>query len=329
MNRRALALPPPPAGRTGWPWTVPRPQASGVVERLKVTVVTPSYNQAAFLEATLRSVLLQDYPLIEYLVIDGGSTDGSVDIITAYRQLLDYAVSEPDRGQAHAINKGFQRATGDVVAWLNSDDQYTPGTIARIVSEFEAEPDLEWVYGDCVRRTEPGGALSANPSEPMDYVRGLPGYSPICQPAAFFRRTLLEATGGLDESFRLAMDYDLWLRAIKHRRPRHLCGTVLAVTSDHADAKSRSQLGEVVFESTRAMQRFYAAPDLPKEALGAKRVTLGHLYFECAAAAVLWRKSPAQAVPWFVRAAAQDPRVLMRVPRMLADLVVWRARLNR
>jgi glycosyltransferase involved in cell wall biosynthesis len=321
MTLSSPAFPPAPPGRTGWPWTdAGQPKSDG---SLSVTVVTPSFNQAAFLEATIRSVLLQNYAALEYLVIDGGSTDGSRDIIARYAPFVDFAVSEPDRGQAHAINKGFERATGDIVAWLNSDDYYTEGAVARVVSEFEADPTLQWVYGDCIRITEPSGVSSPCPSEPFEYQTALRGYSPICQPSAFFRRSLLDQTGPLDETFKLALDYDLWLRAIKHTRPRYLAGTVLAVVADHAEAKSRRQLGEVVFESTRAIERFFTGPDIPREVVASRRSVMRHLYLECAAAAVLWHRSFIQGTRWFLRAVAEDPRVLARVPVLLGQATVF------
>jgi glycosyltransferase involved in cell wall biosynthesis len=282
--------------------------------------VTPSFNQAAYLEATIRSVLLQGYPTLEYLVIDGGSTDGSREIIARYAPYLGYCVSEPDRGQAHAINKGFERATGEILAWLNSDDYYLPGAVARVVSEFESDASLEWVYGDCLLLGEPGGPLAPCLSLPFQFQTALRGASPICQPSAFFRRSLLDKTGPLDESFNLALDYDLWLRAITHTRPRHLAGVPLAVVTDHPDAKSRRQLGEVVFEATRAVERFFAGENLPEEVRRRKRPALAHLYFESAAASVLWRKSLTQAAPLFLRAVAWDPRMLARIPRMVSDL---------
>ena len=218
-------LPEAPRHRVGWPWTdVEQPS---VASRLKVTVITPSFNQVEYLEATIRSVLLQRYSLLEYFVIDGGSTDGSRDIIDKYAAFLQYSVSEPDRGQAHAINKGIARASGDIVAWVNSDDCYLPAAVARAVAEFEADPSLEWLYGDYLVRTEPMGTLTHATSEPFVFPAALlRGYSPICQPTAFVRRSLLERLGGIDERFSLAMDYDLWLRAIEYTRPRYLSGYV-------------------------------------------------------------------------------------------------------
>lgn len=322
MTARLRDLPSPPVEHVGWPWTDASPQP--VSGSLKVSVITPSFNQASFLEATLRSVLLQNYSNVEYLVIDGGSTDGSREVLGEYSSYLDYWVAEPDRGQAHAINKGIARATGDIVAWLNSDDCYLPGTVARVVAEFESDPALEWLYGDFLLRAEPAGTLTPSSSIPFEFPTALlRGYSPICQPTAFVRRSLLERIGGIDERYHLAMDFDLWLRAVKQARPRYLAGTPLALVTDHADAKSRRERGEVVFESTRAIERFYACEDVPPAAASGKHAVLAHMYFECAAAAVLWRKSPAQALPWFLLATRHDPRILLRMPRLVRDLAVF------
>ena len=121
-------LPPPPPGRTGWPWTVASPAvpetAPGGAPWPRITIVTPSFNQGQFLEETIRSVLLQGYPNLEYIIIDGGSNDNSIEIINRYKNWISYWISEKDRGQAHAINKGIDRSTGEVLAWLNSDDVY-------------------------------------------------------------------------------------------------------------------------------------------------------------------------------------------------------------
>jgi hypothetical protein len=123
--------------------------------------------------------------------------------------------------------------------------------------------------------------------------------------------------GRIDERFSLAVVYDLWLRAIECARPRYLAGAQLAVVTDHAQTKSRRQLREVVFESTRAIERFYASPNLPRDAAVGRRSVLAHTHFQCAAAAVLWRKAIALAIPWFLRAALRDPRMLLGIPRML------------
>ncbi|MBV8720200.1 MAG: glycosyltransferase [Chloroflexi bacterium] len=320
-------LPVPPQGRVGWPW-----MASDMPTRiggLRVSIVTPSLNQAGFLEATLRSVLLQGYSNLEYFVLDGGSTDGSAELIARYAPFLDYYRSAPDGGQAHAINKGFRRASGDIVAWLNSDDYYTPGAIASAVAAFEADDSLDWVYGDCLQLNPSTGTLSNLNCEPFKLPQVLYGRNPIFQPGVFLRRRLIERLGGIDETFRLAMDYDLWLRAIKLSQPRYVASQRLAVVTDHADTKSRRQLGEVVFESTRAIERFYDEPGVSTDVVATRDAALAHLYFECAAACVLWRRSLTQAIPWYLRAVTHDPRLICRVPVVLAQTLATLASTHR
>lgn len=177
-----------------------------------VSIVTPSYNQARFLESTIRSVLEQDYPRIEYIIVDGGSRDGSVDIIKKYADRLAWWVSEPDRGQTDAINKGFARATGDILAWINSDDTYLPGAIAEAVAFFQAHPDAGLIYGDANFIDEEGRITGRFPAAQTDLTRLRRGYVHIPQQASFFRADLWRQVGPLDPSFYFAMDYDLWVR---------------------------------------------------------------------------------------------------------------------
>ena len=180
-----------------------------------VTIVTPSYNQAPFLEATIRSVLEQDYPHIEYIIIDGGSTDGSLDIIKKYADRLAFWSSEKDRGQTDAINKGFARATGDILAWINSDDTYEPGAIREAVEWMQAHPEMGLVYGDANFIDDDGKVIGRFPAAQTDYRLLRRGYVHIPQQAAFFRRDLWQKVGPLDPSFFFAMDYDLWVRIAK------------------------------------------------------------------------------------------------------------------
>lgn len=136
-----------------------------------VSIVTPSYNQARYLETTLRSVLDQNYPAIEYLVADGGSTDGSVEVLQRYTDRLAWWVSEPDRGQTDALNKGFARARGEILAWLNSDDTYEPGAIAAAVAYLTAHPEIGMVYADTHFIDENGRPLGSFPAAQTDYRR--------------------------------------------------------------------------------------------------------------------------------------------------------------
>lgn len=210
-------LPPPPPGRTGWPWTEeppPLPETPpGGQTWPRVSIVTPSYNQGEFIEETLRSVLLQGYPNLEYIILDGGSSDGSADIIRKYEPWLAYWVSEPDRGQADAINKGFARATGEIVAYLNSDDLYLPRALATAVSAFLADPELALVHGDLQLINSTGIVVGHNEGLRGDFLHYfLQLINPILQPSTFLRKSVLDDVGGIDPAFHMTMDYDLWCR---------------------------------------------------------------------------------------------------------------------
>lgn len=184
----------------------------------RVTIVTPSYNQASFLEETILSVLNQDYPNIEYWIMDGGSTDGSLEIIQGYADRLAGWVSEKDAGQTDAINKGFRRATGQVLAWINSDDTYEPGAIRKAVELLDEFPDWGMVYGDTNFIDGHGKVLGKFPASQTDYPKLRQGYVHIPQQAAFFRADLWRQVGPLDPTFYFAMDYDLWVRLAKISR---------------------------------------------------------------------------------------------------------------
>jgi glycosyltransferase involved in cell wall biosynthesis len=179
---------------------------------LLVSIITPSYNQARFLETTIRSVLEQDYPQIEYIIVDGGSTDDSPAIIRKYADRLSWWVSEKDRGQTDAINKGFARAKGDILAWINSDDTYQPGAVREAVAYLQAHPEVGLVYGDANYINETGQVITRFPAAQTDYRRLRQGYVHIPQQSAFFRADLWRKVGPLDPSFYFAMDYDLWVR---------------------------------------------------------------------------------------------------------------------
>jgi len=181
----------------------------------RVTIVTPSFNQAPFLEATLRSVLEQDYANIEYFVMDGGSADGSLELIQRYAPRLAGWVSEKDRGQTDAINKGFARASGQILAWLNSDDTYQPGAVRAAVEYLQSHPETGMVYGDCHFIDAAGGTIGRFPAAQTDYRHLRQGYVHIPQQASFWRAELWRQVGPLDPSFYFAMDYDLWVRLAK------------------------------------------------------------------------------------------------------------------
>ncbi len=189
-----------------------------------VSIITPSFNQAQFLEQTILSVLHQDYPRIEYLIADGGSTDGSREIIERYADRLAWWISEPDRGQTDALNKAFSYARGEVFAWLNSDDTYLPQAVSEAVEYLQSHPDAGMVYGDANLMDAAGGVIGKFPARQTDYRRLREGYVHIPQQSAFFRAGLWKQVGPLDPSFYFAMDYDLWVRLARiselHYLPR-------------------------------------------------------------------------------------------------------------
>lgn len=203
-----------------------------------VSIVTPSFNQAAFLEATICSVLAQDYPRIEYLIVDGGSTDGSLDIIQKYAHKLAWWVSEKDHGQTDALNKGFARASGHILAWLNSDDTYQPGAVSAAVQFLGAHPQVGLVYADANFIDEQGRCIGQFPAAQTDYRRLRQGYVHIPQQATFFRADLWRQVGPLDPSFYFAMDYDLWVRIARLAPLRYLPGQTWANFRLHASGKT-------------------------------------------------------------------------------------------
>jgi glycosyltransferase involved in cell wall biosynthesis len=177
-----------------------------------VSIITPSFNQAEYLEETILSVLGQDYEHIEYIIVDGGSTDGSLDIIERHEDRLSRWISEEDLGQTDAINKGFALASGDVLAWLNSDDTYLPHAVTKAVDFLSENSHVGMVYGKAYYIDEQGEPVALYPAGPTDHQGLRRGINTIPQQTMFFRSVLWKMVGPLDSSFYYAMDYDLWVR---------------------------------------------------------------------------------------------------------------------
>lgn len=225
-----------------------------------ISIVTPSYNQAQFIRATIDSVLSQDYPNLEYFVIDGGSTDGTVKILKSYGKKIKW-VSEKDDGQADAINKGLRMAKGEVLAYLNSDDVYAPGALLK-VGQYCAKTKADWITGDCLVIDEQG-----NPNPGGWLVRGykrflMSLYSPttlmiadsmLPQPSTFWSRKAYEKVGEFNPKYHYVMDYDYWLRLAKHYRPHDL-KVVLSYFRAQDNSKSETGRSKLMTEGNLALR---------------------------------------------------------------------------
>jgi glycosyltransferase involved in cell wall biosynthesis len=284
-----------------------------------VSIVTPSYNQAEYLEAALRSILAQDYPRLEILVADGASSDGSPEIIRRYAGRLAWWVSEPDRGQAEAINKGLRRAGGEIVAWLNSDDLYLPGAVSQAVGALQADPALGLVFGDAL--TIDGQGRPLNNLAFGDWgLAELLAFRIICQPAVFMRRAALEQAGTLDESYHYMLDHHLWLRIAALGPVKHIPAW-LAAARHHPGAKNVSQAEGFARETARLLDWLQAHPALGPLARRDWRRVQGGAY-RLSARYLLDGGKPAAALQWYAKALRARPGyALQHWHRMLYALL--------
>lgn len=205
----------------------------------KISIVTPSYNQGKFLEQTILSVIGQNYPNLEYIIIDGGSTDNSVEIIKKYERYITYWVSEPDKGQSHAINKGFKQATGDILAWLNSDDMYIPGILNRLSDSFMGVNKSIFI-GECIHFKEDGDSLVSYGSSVTKAIKceDLSVYDFIIQPSTFWTRETWDIVGILREDLHYAFDWEWYLRALRNNVPFIFLNTAISLYRIHDKHKS-------------------------------------------------------------------------------------------
>ena len=310
-------LPPPPPGKTGWPWTEESPQlpdtmpipptgslrpcsgqAGQVAPWPRVSIVTPSYNQGQFIEESIRSVLLQGHPDLEYIIIDGGSTDGSVEIIRKYEKWLAYWVSEPDRGQSHAINKGLERGTGQLFNWHNSDDVLTPNSLATTAAAMVNHPDASYVHGYHIVIDRWSHILFVNKPSFVDKD----GFGPELswsisnlkcglQPGCLMDRDLVVELGGVDEDLEFIMDLDLALRLVLVRPQLYVYHPVVYFRI-HPGSTSRSWPPRRAKERLVVAHKLFSYRDLPPtiRKLKRKAFATAHRYaWRCYAESKIYR----------------------------------------
>jgi glycosyltransferase involved in cell wall biosynthesis len=277
-------LPAPPQGRSGWPWTEqskPLPEVTpGGQPWPKVSIVTPSYNQGRFIEEAIRSVLLQGYPDLEYIIIDGGSTDQSVEIIKKYEPWLTYWESEPDRGQSHAINKGLLKSTGQLFNWHNSDDVLTPDSLSTMASAIIKYPQAGYVHGYRVLVDYKSAVHPGNEPVKSDKVSFLPELTiaistlkPGYQPGCLMDRQLAVEVDMVDENLHYIMDIDILLRIALVRRPVYVSFPAVYLRG-HPDTKSLQWNSQRAKEKICVARKIFSRTDLPDSIKGLRRVCL-------------------------------------------------------
>jgi len=275
----------------------------------KFTIITPSFNQAQYLEATIRSVLEQDYPNLEWMIVDGGSTDGSADIIRKYEKHLAWWVSEKDKGQTDALNKGLRRATGDLFGFLNSDDLYTPGTLRAVGEAFAADPSLTMLLGRCQYIAADGSPMSecayAGDLRFEDFVAD----NLVPQPSLFLRMDVCRAVGEFDNTYQHAFDHDYWLRAMLLGHRIRGMDRLLSLYRLHESSKTVTmrykQDLDMIAAHRKAMRSLPAGDPMRRvirrnSARFCRRVAIEHY---------AWTRNPRVALVFFRRMLALDPRV--------------------
>jgi glycosyltransferase involved in cell wall biosynthesis len=247
-------LPPPPIGKTGWPWTE-QTEPLDSCEFPQISIVTPSYNQGQFIEETIRSVLLQGYPNLEYIIIDGGSTDNTLEIIKKYEAYLAYWVSERDRGQSDALNKGFRRATGQLMGWQNSDDTYQPRAFFYAADRWKDCPQVDVIYGNTNVIDERSHILQPYPIAEAKLENMIPHPS-ICNQSAFYSDRIFKESNYIDESLQHCMDQEFLLRLLVKKYQFAFEPRIIGNFRTHPSAKTSKQANiwsEEVFNLYKAV----------------------------------------------------------------------------
>lgn len=298
---RLSELPPPPPGQIGWPWTEETLPLTNQGDRgviwPKVTLVTPSFNQGRYLEETIRSVLLQGYPDLEYFIMDGGSTDETVSIIKKYERWIAGWVSEPDGGQSQAINKGLAKATGEFFNWHNADDVFTKGSLAVTARALADHAKASVVTGYIVTIDDNSKIISQNDGHPN--LKGKDGFlhneeecfSSLkmgCQPGALMLRNLVVATGGVDEDIHYCMDVDLLLRLLIEGPAYHVDYPVVMFRV-HNDSKTTAMKGSRATERLLIAQKVYKQNNLPPEVARTRHIAFANAHLSASRYFWGWR----------------------------------------
>lgn len=257
-------LPATPKGKAGWPWTegtsLSPNTTSDSAAWPRISIVTPSYNQGDYIEETIRSVILQGYPNLEYIVMDGGSTDNSVDIIKKYDSYIDYWVSEPDNGQADAIYRGVEMATGEIIAYINSDDIYYPGALYKIAEKFMQNPTRNWLTGKTIFIDELSIPTKDQPTYlPINMFINVYLGNFISQQSTFWKKDFFSLVGGFDRNLQFAFDYELFLKFLDIEKPLWMDDQLSGFRS-HPLSKT-SNLQDVCYEETHKINEKYKISD--------------------------------------------------------------------
>ena len=285
-------IPCPPSGKTGWPWILKDREHLCekkilVDEWPKISIVTPSYNQGKFLEETIRSVVLQGYPNLEYIIIDGGSNDNTLQVIRKYEPWVSYWISEPDRGQAHAINKGWVYATGSILAWLNSDDLYKPSALYQVADVFQKDSNTAAAVGSCQMTDSSGNIINYKlvdfDSENYDLnpLRILSGGDVPGQPSIFISSEVFKTIGKLNEKLYYTLDWEYWIRLAMHfpQEKIILIESILSESRQHNNTKTSLGSGSGEKERRMVIDQIYKMPNLSPQFLKIEKMAYANAYW--------------------------------------------------
>jgi glycosyltransferase involved in cell wall biosynthesis len=277
----------------------------------KVSIVTPSFNQGNFIEETIRSVLLQDYPNVEYIIIDGGSTDNTIEIVKKYEPFLNFWVSEPDGGQADAINKGFKKATGYYLGWLNSDDILYPNAIKQVVKAFRLNPEAELIYGDIEQGLSLSRSVTQLKGEEINFSEMLSTMRvPIPQQGSLWKRSVVERVGGLDPRWQVVLDREFYTRVAEKCNIFYI-HELLGFFRNHEKSKSVLEVARWLVELPLMYREFFERSDLSKEIRNLENKTMGAMFLTCASISIRCGDGKS-ALGYLADAIKSDPLALLR-----------------